>query len=111
MLLIIEIIMLIAGVMMLANGALPPKLTNLLFGRGEHAATPSEIQKIGIAFILPLPLAFAIGFIVGIIFQSTAVTIAVSLIELAMILGIYFWSKAILKNSEQKIKSDFVEES
>ena len=111
MLLLAEILMFIAGVKMLIQGELPTKLIKFIFGRGEYAATKSEVNQIAIAFLLPFPVAFIVGLVVGFIFQSTNAVLVVSLLELASIIWIYFWAKKILKNSAKRVKIDAAQAS
>lgn len=67
-LLIVEILMLIAGLGAIFTGKLPESLFKLLFGKGEYHTDPQSARLFGLLLASPLPLAFGIGLLLGIFF-------------------------------------------
>jgi hypothetical protein len=67
-LLIVEVLMLIAGLGAIFTGKLPESLFKLLFGKGEYHTDPQSARLFGLLLATPLPLAFAAGLLLGILF-------------------------------------------
>ncbi|MCP4417861.1 MAG: hypothetical protein GY805_14650 [Chloroflexi bacterium] len=72
-LLIVEILMLIAGIWALVSGKLPSGLFKVLFGKGEYMANPRQARLIGLLLTSPIPLTFLGGLLLGVLFGADAV--------------------------------------
>lgn len=83
MILILEIIFLIAGLWAIATGKLPA----FLFGGGHYTAEGTAVRLLGILLILPLPLAFMAGIVLGLLFGEDAPGYAV-VTEIVIVIGV-----------------------
>ncbi len=84
-LLIVEILMLIAGLWALITGKLPEKLFKVLFGKGNYQAEPKQARLLGLLLASPLPLAFLSGLILALLFGAEGAQFA-GLVEILIII-------------------------
>jgi len=81
MLLVIEILMLIAGIWAIVAGKLPPSL----FGGAKWKFEGWGVRLLGLILVLPLPTAFVAGILLGLLSGDQAVGYA-ALLELVIVL-------------------------
>ncbi len=74
-LLIVEILMLIAGLWAMISGQFPETLFKLLFGKGEYELDSRNVRLLGLLWASPIPLTFVGGFIIAILFEDEAARI------------------------------------
>lgn len=82
MLLIIEILMLVAGIMAISTGKIPP----LLFGGPKYQFDERGVRLLGAILILPLPLAFMSGVFLALVIGEQASSYAL-ILELVILLA------------------------
>jgi len=94
MLLVIEILLLIAGIIALATGKLP----SFLLGGAKYRYEGRGVRWLGLILVLPLPLAFVSGVLLALLFgdQATGYTFVVELlIVLAVIIAVLIVSRYV----------------
>lgn len=69
MLLIVEILMLVAGIWAIVAGKLPP----FLFGGAKYRLEGWGVRLLGLILVLPLPTALVVGVLLGLLFGDQAI--------------------------------------
>lgn len=92
MLLVLEIAMLIGGIYAIVTRKVP----GILIGGGKYQVAESTAQIFGIMWVLPLPVAFAGGIILSLLFGEAGVGYT-GLLELVAVYGIALLSVVMLR--------------
>lgn len=75
-LLIIELLLLCAGIVALVSGKLPAGLFRVLFGKGEYALPANRARWYGLLLASPLPVALLAGLFLGVFLGDSATSLA-----------------------------------
>jgi hypothetical protein len=92
MFLIIEIAMFIGGIWALVKGEVP----SFLVGGGKYKVEGTNARVFGLLLILPLPIAFLGGLILGLLFGQDGVEYA-TILELVAVIGIAILSLVLVR--------------
>ena len=95
-LLIVEILMLIAGLWALITGKLPETLFKVLFGKGKYYIDSKNARLLGILLALPIPLVFISGLVLSMFFGGDSVLYA-ALLEIVIVIVVSIISMVIAR--------------
>lgn len=102
MLLIVEIIMLIAGIWALATGKIP----SILFGGPHYKLEGRGVRLLGVILMLPIPVALSGGVVLALLFGEQASGYAI-LFELAAILVVAIAALVVARHIRQpRVETD-----
>jgi hypothetical protein len=98
MLLIVEVVMLIGGIWTIVTGRVP----SFLVGGGKYQVEGLAARLLGFLLVLPLPVAFLGGLLLGLLFEGGAGY--ATLLELVIVLGVAVSAVVLMRVAGKRVE-------